>query len=102
MCSGSMRSSISVVSISGGVRALRMANTSGVIASAEGPSPSAGRMKVMCRISEHRDLDMGQARRRRYGGGIGPVHEVQQRAVDRRAPGVDDGRERMARRETRE
>jgi hypothetical protein len=28
------------------------------MASADGPSPSAGRMKVMCFISEHRDLDM--------------------------------------------
>src|SRR4051794_37319392 len=50
MRNGSIRSSIMVVAMVLGVRALRIANTSGVMASAEKPSPSAGRRKVMCRI----------------------------------------------------
>src|ERR1700704_4040065 len=99
-----MRSSISVGPISPGVRALRMAKTSGVIASAEGPSPSAGRMKVMCFISEDRDLDMGQARGECVvvGGAVLPVHGVQERPIDRGTPALQDGGKRMRGREAGE
>src|SRR5262249_12635456 len=84
----SMRSSIKVVWISRGVRARRIANTSGVIASFETPWPRFGRMKVMWRISQQRDFDVGEARfdRRRGGGAIVPVHEMQERAVLPMAP----------------